>query len=138
MPVGAKQATLRALGAALDRNSDFHIEREPYEVVLRQPSVTRASTLIYRTFVTRELPGLVAGRYRGQRITVPTRFLVGDGDPLYYPEMVEEQAPHIDDYAGESLSGVGHFIPEQVPDLLRERVLSFFGAQVTPAFTTQG
>jgi pimeloyl-ACP methyl ester carboxylesterase len=137
MPIAAKQATLRLIGAALSRNSDFELEREPYTVVLSQPSVTRASTLLYRTFLTRELPSLIGGRYRGQRIGVPIRFLVGDRDPLYYPEMVEDQAPHIDDYAGESLSGVGHFIPEQVPDLLRDRVLGFLRGPAVPAFTTQ-
>ena len=131
MPIAAKQATLRLIGAALNRNSDFEIEREPYAAVLSQPSVTRATTLLYRSFLTRELPGLIGGRYRGQRIGVPIRFLVGDKDPLYYPEMVEEQASHIEDYAGESLSGVGHFIPEQVPDLLSDRVLGFLGAAAT-------
>jgi pimeloyl-ACP methyl ester carboxylesterase len=128
MPIPAKQVSLRLIGAALNRNSNFELEREPYAIVLSQPSVTRASTLLYRSFLTRELPGLIGGRYRGQRIGVPIRFLVGEKDPLYYPEMVEEQALHIDDYAGESLSDVGHFIPEQVPDLLSERVLSFLGA----------
>ena len=130
MPVPAKQATFGLIGWALSRGSDFRLEREPYVIALRQPSVTRASTLLYRTFLTRELPGLIGGGYRGQRIGVPVRFLVGDRDPLYYSEMIEEQAPHFDDYEGESLSGVGHFIPEQVPDLLRDRVLSFLG---TPA-----
>jgi pimeloyl-ACP methyl ester carboxylesterase len=134
MPYAAKQATFRLIGAALSRGNDFQLEREPYVIPLRQKSVTRASTLLYRDFVTRELPGLIGGRYRGQRISVPIRFLVGDRDPLYYPEMVEEQAPHFDDYQGESLTGVGHFIPEQVPDLLSERVLSFLGAGATTAF----
>ena len=104
------------------------LDFEPYVIPLRQKTVTRATTLLYRDFVTRELPGLIGGRYRGQRISVPVRFLVGDLDPLYYPEMIEEQAPHFDDYQGESLSGVGHFIPEEVPDLLSERVLGFLRA----------
>jgi pimeloyl-ACP methyl ester carboxylesterase len=137
MPNAAKRATLRAVGALLDRSSDFRIEREPYEVVLRQPSVSRASALLYRTFITRELPQLIAGRYRGERISTPIRFLVGDKDPLYYPEVIEEQAPHLDYYEGEALSGVGHFIPEQVPDLLRDRVIGFLGATSAPSFSTQ-
>ena len=94
--------------------------------------MTRASTLLYRNFLTRELPPLLGGRFRGERISVPIRFLVGDRDPLYYEDLVEEQAAHIDDYEGESLSGVGHFIPEEVPDLLRDRVLSFFGVRRDP------
>jgi pimeloyl-ACP methyl ester carboxylesterase len=137
MPLRAKRAALGAVGSALDRGSSFRIDREAYVPVLVQPSVMRATTLLYRQFLTRELPQLIAGRHRGERIAVPIRFLVGDRDPLYYEELVEEQAPHIDDYEGESLSGVGHFIPEEVPDLLRERVLGFLGAATTQdaAFT---
>jgi pimeloyl-ACP methyl ester carboxylesterase len=109
---------------------------EPYTIPLLQPSVTRSSTLLYRNFLTRELPQLLAGRFRGERISVPIRFLVGDRDPLYYDDLVEEQAAHIDDYEGESLSGVGHFIPEEVPDIVRDRVLGFFAA--APAVTASG
>jgi pimeloyl-ACP methyl ester carboxylesterase len=130
MPLAAKHGAFRLIGALLNRGG-FEIEREPYVEVLAQPSVTRASTLLYRSFLTRELPQLLAGRYRGERISVPIRFLVGDEDPLYYPEMVEEQAAHIDDYQGESLTGIGHFIAEQAPELLQERVLSFLGSATT-------
>jgi pimeloyl-ACP methyl ester carboxylesterase len=128
MPMRAKHVAFKVVGSALSRRSSAELDFEQYANLLLQPSVTRASTLLYRDFLTRELPQLVAGRYRGQRIGVPIRFLVGDCDPLYYDQLVEEQAAHIDDYEGESLSGVGHFIPEEVPDLLRERVLGFFGA----------
>jgi pimeloyl-ACP methyl ester carboxylesterase len=131
MPLVAKRLTLRAIGAALSRAGDFELDREPYLIALSQRSVMRATTLLYRDFLLRELPGLIGGRYQGRHIGVPVRFLVGDRDPFYYPEMVEEQAPHFDDYAGESLTGVGHFIPEQAPDLLSERVLSFLGAGAT-------
>lgn len=131
MPIGAKQAVFKAIGSVLRRDGAAQLDFEPYAAVLQQPALTRASTLLYRQFLTRELPQLIAGRYRGERIRVPVRFLVGDRDPLYYDELVEEQAAHIDDYQGESLSGVGHFIPEEVPDLLRERVLSFFGTPST-------
>jgi pimeloyl-ACP methyl ester carboxylesterase len=131
MPIAAKHVVFKLIGSALNRGSAAQLDFEPYATPLLQPSITRASTLLYRSFLTRELPQLLAGRYRGERIGVPIRFLVGDRDPLYYEELVEEQAAHIDDYAGESLSGVGHFIPEEVPDLLRERVLGFFGAAAT-------
>ena len=42
-----------------------------------QPAQIRASTLLYRQFLTRELPPLIGGHYRGRRVTVPVRFLVG-------------------------------------------------------------
>jgi pimeloyl-ACP methyl ester carboxylesterase len=38
----------------------------------------------------------------------------------------------VDDYVGGVLDGVGHFIPEQAPDLLRDRVLEFLAAPVAP------
>ena len=133
MPIAAKHVAFKVIGSALNRGSAAKLDFEPYVTPLLQPSVTRASTLLYRNFLTRELPPLLGGRFRGGRISVPIRFLVGDRDPLYYEDLVEEQAAHIDDYEGESLSGVGHFIPEEVPDLLRDRVLSFFGAPATQA-----
>jgi pimeloyl-ACP methyl ester carboxylesterase len=131
MPLAAKQAAFGLIGSLLNRGGAARLDFEPYAVVLRQPSVTRASTLLYRNFLTRELPQLLAGRFRGERVSVPVRFLVGDRDPLYYPELVEEQAAHIDDYRGESLSGVGHFIPEEAPDVVSERVLGFLSAPTT-------
>jgi pimeloyl-ACP methyl ester carboxylesterase len=68
------------------------------------------------------------------RVRVPVRFMVGDRDLLFEEGMELEPAEHTDDYRGEVLGGVGHFLPEQAPDLLRERVLAFFGtAQGTPA-----
>jgi pimeloyl-ACP methyl ester carboxylesterase len=107
---------------------------EPYLRVLEQPAVIRATMLLYRQFVTREIGPLLSGRYRGRRVTVPVRFLVGDRDLLFEEGMEREPAEHADDYEGEVLRGIGHFIPEEAPDLLRERVLSFFGAaQGTPA-----
>ena len=72
---------------------------------------------------------LIARRYGGQRLTVPVRYLVGDEDLLFYDGLVDEPAPHADaDYRGEVLRGVGHFVADEVPDLLRERVLGFLGA----------
>src|SRR4029453_12231298 len=76
----------------------------------------------------REVPGLLARRYAGQRLTVPVRFLVGSEDRLFYEGLVEEPIPHADaDYRGEVLRGIGHFMADEAPDLLRERVLGFLG-----------
>jgi pimeloyl-ACP methyl ester carboxylesterase len=116
-------AKLAALGRFRLGVPDVYVEP------LRQPSLMRASTLLYRQFLTRELGPLLAGRYRSQRVTVPVLFLVGDRDPLFYEEMVDEHLTHVDDYRGEVLRGIGHFIPEEAPDPLQERVLAFLGAQ---------
>jgi len=124
MPPSAKRVALKLVGAALDRGGR-EIDFTPYVPVLMQPSLLRATTLLYRAFMTRELPELIGGRFRGERIRVPVHFIVGEDDFLYYDGMLEEQAPHFDDYRGESLPGVGHFIPEEAPDVVVERVLAF-------------
>jgi hypothetical protein len=57
--------------------------------------------------------------------------LVGSEGRLFYEGIADEAKPQADDYEGEVLRGVGHFIPEEVPDLLRERVLGFLGASTS-------
>jgi pimeloyl-ACP methyl ester carboxylesterase len=125
LPRPVKLSFFRRMGDVVGgETGDF----EPYLRVLEQRSVIRATMLLYRQFLTRELAPLIAGRYRGQRIAVPVRFLVGDRDLLYEEGIEQDAGEHVDDYAGEVLPGIGHFIPEEAPDLLRDRVLSFFGA----------
>ena len=57
------------------------------------------------------------------------RYLVGSEDLLFYEGLVDEPVPHADaDYRGEVLPGIGHFVPDEAADALRERVLTFLGA----------
>jgi pimeloyl-ACP methyl ester carboxylesterase len=91
--------------------------REPkysYGRVLQQPARARASVQMYRTFLTRELPTL--HRYGNQRLTVPTRLLVGENDPVATPAMLAGWDAHADDMSVELVSGAGHFLPEEVPE----------------------
>jgi len=105
-------------------------EADVYVETLSQPAQVRATTLMYRQFLLREVGPLLARRYAGQRLTVPVHYLVGDEDLLFYDGIVDEPAPHADaEYRGEVLRGVGHFIPDEVPDLLRDRVLGLLSAQ---------
>lgn len=128
LPNAAKRVFFHAMGSTFAGGDVDQADFEIYQETLRQPAQMRASTLLYRQFLTRELGPLIARRYGGMRITVPVRFLVGSEDILFYEGMVDEATPHVDDYQGEVLRGVGHFIAEEVPDLLRERVLGFLGS----------
>jgi pimeloyl-ACP methyl ester carboxylesterase len=127
LPYAVKLAWFRHMGDLLGGRPPDEVE--VYAATLAQRSQVRASTLLYRQFLTREVGPLIARRYGGQRLTVPVRYLVGDDDLLFYEGLVDEPVPHADaDYRGEVLRGVGHFIPEEAPDLLRERVLGFLAA----------
>ena len=128
MPTVAKLACLRLLGGVFGGRPPDEVD--VYIETLSQPAQVRATTLLYRQFLTREVGPLLARRYAGVRLTVPVHYMVGDEDLLFYDGIVDEPAPHADtDYHGEVLRGVGHFIPDEVPDLLRERVLGLLSAQ---------
>jgi pimeloyl-ACP methyl ester carboxylesterase len=57
---------------------------------------------------------------------VPTRWIVGEKDRVS-GRADDGYREHADDMTLEKLQGVGHFLPEEVPDLVRERVLGFLG-----------
>jgi pimeloyl-ACP methyl ester carboxylesterase len=127
MPVAAKLAWFRNMSKLLGGKPPDEVE--VYAETLAQPSQVRASTLLYRQFLTREMPGLLARKYAGQRLGVPVRFLVGSEDLFFYEGLVDEAVSHADaPYEGEVLRGIGHFIADEAPDLVRERVLGFLGS----------
>jgi pimeloyl-ACP methyl ester carboxylesterase len=55
---------------------------------------------------------------------VPTRLVVGDGDPVASPALLEGAPADLD---VEVLPGVGHFVPEEAPEAVAERVRALFG-----------
>jgi pimeloyl-ACP methyl ester carboxylesterase len=94
-----------------------------------EPERAGATVGLYRTALVtqgaRILPGTSAGT-AAPRLTTPTLFLQGSDDPVLKPEMLTGFEPHAEDMTLEALDGVRHFVPEQVPDVVAERVLAFF------------
>lgn len=99
--------------------------RREFAGAMAEPDHAEAGSLVYRTFLTKELPGLVRGRYEGQRLTLPTRVLHGTADPVIRPFQVEVFREHADDLEIEWLHGTGHFCVDEEPELVAERVLAF-------------
>jgi pimeloyl-ACP methyl ester carboxylesterase len=99
-------------------------EARTYGEVLQDPARARASVLLYRSVVLREGLPVALGRYRDQSLTVPTRLVVGDGDPVASPALLEGAPADLD---VEVLPGVGHFVPEEAPEAVAERVRALFG-----------
>jgi pimeloyl-ACP methyl ester carboxylesterase len=94
----------------------------------REPARAQATVAIYRSFLLRELPAIARGRYRDRRLTVPTLFLLGEHDPVIKPAMIESALPYADDMTIELVSDAGHFIADEMPELVAERALSFLTA----------
>ena len=98
-----------------------------YAEVMREPARARATVQLYRTFLLAESPQVVAGRYRAERLTVPTRLVNGAGDLVSSRAMIDGWQEHADDMAVEVLDGVGHFVPEEAPEAVAQRAVELFG-----------
>jgi pimeloyl-ACP methyl ester carboxylesterase len=93
-----------------------------FTAVLAEPARARASVLLYRTFLTRE-----AGRTPGGRLPMPTRIMIGAGDPAIRPFLLEGAERDADDLVVEVVPDCGHFVPEERPELVAERARALFG-----------
>ena len=76
----------------------------------------RASASLYRHFLAREVPAALADGFRDRRLTVPARLLHGTRDPLGR-ELAEGFPGEL-----ELVERAGHFLPEETPDLVAERI----------------
>jgi pimeloyl-ACP methyl ester carboxylesterase len=93
------------------------------QAMAERPHVTLG---IYRTFLTRELVPIARGKW-ADRLTVPTRMLLGEFEPVASPERVLPGVKrYADDMRVEEIPGVGHFSPEEAPEAVVERTLAFF------------
>jgi pimeloyl-ACP methyl ester carboxylesterase len=99
-------------------------EIEAYESVQRDDDAVAASVQLYRTFVTREIPVWLRGKFVPGRLTVPTLWLVGEHDVLAR-NADDGYRDHADDMTLERIDRANHFMPEELPDVVTERLLAF-------------
>jgi pimeloyl-ACP methyl ester carboxylesterase len=99
---------------------------EAFAAVLREPARTRASVQLYRTFLLRELRPYLTGQYRDRRLEVPTRMLHGTRDVAVDHRSLGQWESHADDMAVELRDDSGHFIAEELPDLVATRARELF------------
>ena len=58
---------------------------------------------------------------------MPTRVVIGEHELVATPERVIKTAHrYADDMRVHELDGIGHFVPEEAPEVVVERALSFF------------
>jgi pimeloyl-ACP methyl ester carboxylesterase len=95
---------------------------------LAEPARARACVQMYRVFNLRETTPILGGRYENERLTVPTRLLFGTDDQALRPQILAGYQRHADDMQVELVPGCGHFIADEMPDLVAERALAFFAS----------
>ena len=96
-----------------------------YVECMRQPGHAAAASRWYRTFLSVELIAWLRGEYEpkdGARVNVPVRWLCGTKDPVFKKNMLDGYADRISDFQVELVDDVGHWIVEQRPDLVLDRL----------------
>lgn len=91
-----------------------------------EPARAKAAVQMYRVFNLREAPEMARGRYAKAHLKVPTRLLFGTGDQALKHTLLAGYERHADDMQLELVDGCGHFIADEMPDLVAERARNFF------------
>jgi pimeloyl-ACP methyl ester carboxylesterase len=100
-----------------------------YESTMATDAGARATVGLYRTFLTRELLPVARGRYARERLDPRARLVVGDGDPIVRGADLrghERNAPRME---VEWVPGARHFLPEERPELIADRVRDLLAAR---------
>lgn len=96
-----------------------------YMECMREPGHAMAGSRWYRSFQTREMLRWLRGEFDDARVDVPVRWLHGTDDPVITPHLLRGYDRRITDFEVELVDGVGHWIVEQRPDLVLDRLRKF-------------
>ncbi len=118
--------------ALADRSAMTREEVLMFTERFRDPVCARTATNTYRTFLLRELPAL-ARSPESRRSHVPTLAVFGTGDVAIDVSLASAKTADADDYRLEEVEGCGHFIADERPALVAERVRELFCAKVPAA-----
>lgn len=92
---------------------------------MRDPAKAYAGSQWYRTFQARETLPWMRGRYADRRVTVPVRWVTGLDDPVVTPIFHRWYGDVMPDCEFETVPGVGHWVVEQAPELVLDRLRTF-------------
>jgi len=110
-------------GSLFDKSRVSREEVRWFSERFRDPVCARSGRDTYRTFLFEELPA-AARRPRTQSLTVPTRALFGVGDRALHWSLASASTARAEDYSLELVPDCGHFIADELPGLVRERLLA--------------
>ncbi|MGL6235040.1 MAG: alpha/beta fold hydrolase [Segniliparus sp.] len=129
-----KQRFLRLLyskgvvpGSRTEENVEVFLER------YRDPARAAAGSALYRTFVRSEWPELAAGTYVPGPPPLPTLLVRGAQDQLLGERALLRAGQAGADISFHTIDGGTHWLPEEQPEALAERLLAFAGT-VDPQF----
>jgi pimeloyl-ACP methyl ester carboxylesterase len=99
---------------------------EQYVAQWSEPDRAAACVGIYRSFLTKELRQIASGGFADSRLEIPALLFTGVADPVIRPDAqggFEANAPRMELVV---VDDAGHWLPEEAPDVLLERLLALF------------
>jgi pimeloyl-ACP methyl ester carboxylesterase len=129
-PVVGRQVVQRTpfIKTAISRGSAHGLPDDVSRVYAdrwKEPARAAATVAIYRTFLLREVSAILGGRYRDQRLRVPTVLVYGTRDPVIGADRLAGWEEHADDMRVGEIEG-GHFLPDEHPDAVAAQALALF------------
>jgi pimeloyl-ACP methyl ester carboxylesterase len=88
-----------------------------------------ATERLYRSFLTRELAPLVRGRFSASDLRVPTRLVAGSRDVVISERALRDLAAQSDLVELELLPDASHFVVDERPELVAERLLALLASE---------
>ena len=88
-----------------------------------------ATERLYRSFVLRELPHIVRGRYSPNDLHVPVELVLGKRDPVATRRVAEDVAGQSDRIELELIGDSGHFVVDEKPELVADRLLGLLARE---------
>jgi pimeloyl-ACP methyl ester carboxylesterase len=84
---------------------------------------SRATERLYRAFFLRDMPRLLRGRYSAADLHVTTRLVFGQRDVVITTRAIEDTASQSDRIELELVADATHFVVDEKPELVADRVL---------------
>jgi pimeloyl-ACP methyl ester carboxylesterase len=99
---------------------------ELFMAPFRDPARAYAGSALYRHFIVPTFQRVLRGAYR-RRLQTPTLILYGSEDPNMRPEILGGYEDLADDLVLEPVAGASHFVAEEQPAFVIDRVKRYFG-----------
>ncbi|MGW1912173.1 alpha/beta fold hydrolase [Streptomyces sp. NPDC002076] len=81
---------------------------------------------LFWQYVLHDIPALLRGTARRQRLTVPTLLLGGERDNVVVPSMLAGAEPYADELRVRLVPGTGHYLPQERPEEVAAAIRELF------------
>ena len=123
MPLLAIPGLGRRIGRAVARRGLSDSGLDPSTVDAFAGRLGRVTEPLYRSFLG-ELPGIFRGRYSAEHLRAPTRLVFGVRDPVLTTRAAKDAAAQSDRIELELVPDAGHFVVDEKPELVADRLLA--------------